>query len=479
MADFILVTHWTGGDVYPFIRFGKLLTEEGHQVTILTHCVYEGKAKDAGLTFLPVDTAEEYKNLNRDLSMLTDPIGRKDEYLRFHSLYHGKERLLREVGLIEKVMTPESIIIARHRSSISGLLAAEKHHLRYASMILAPNYFSHMELHDELFGEAFCEEINAAREVLDLPPITDWKDWTYSPKTILCGWPDWYSERDETWADSAVPIGYIPDPAQKEASAALADQKDNAGGRAEQNQDDAAADLAIPENLFGTETEIGSFLKEAERKNVKTAIVTGGSSRMVSKDFYSTAIRSCILAGVSTIAVTPYEEFIPEDLPDSVLCVHSAPIRDIMKKVDIVIHHGGMGTISEAIDAAIPQVILPHLTDGPDNADRLTALGIASKFPPKMWDPEKIAESIRKWLFEEDRSICIRYQKMNQDTYAAKPWKDVLSHLVPYELPKQKEKRAAVRKDEASSRKEEVLKKQVSREMLLKLMKKKQESKGN
>ncbi|MBO7564192.1 MAG: glycosyltransferase family 1 protein [Clostridiales bacterium] len=457
MANFILVTHWTGGDVYPFIRLGKLLRIEGHDVTILTHCVYEEKAKAAGLRFLPVDTMEEYKDLNRDLSMLADPIGRKDEYLRFHSLYHGKERLLREVGLIEKVMTPESIIIARHRSSISGLLAAEKHHLRYASMILAPNYFSHMELHDELFGDAFCEEINAAREVLGLPPITDWKDWTYSPKTILCGWPDWYSERDETWADSAVPIGYIPDPAQKEASAALADQED----------------------LFGTETEIGSFLKEAERENVKTAIVTGGSSRMVSKDFYSTAIRSCILAGVSTIAVTPYDEFIPEDLPDSVLCVHSAPIRDIMKKVDIVVHHGGMGTISEAIDAAIPQVILPHLTDGPDNADRLAALGIASKFPPKMWDPEKIAESIRRWLFEEDRSICIRYQNMNQDTYAAKPWKDVLSHLVPYELPEQREKRAAVRKDETSSRKEEVLKKQVSREMLLKLMKKKQESKGN
>ena len=456
MADFILVTHWTGGDVYPFIRLGKLLRKEGHDVTILTHCVYEEKAKAAGLRFLPVDTAEEYKDLNRDLSMLTDPIGRKDDYLRFHRLYHGKERLLREVSLIEKVLTPESIIIARHRSSISGLLAAEIHHLRYASMILAPNYFSHMELHDELFGDAFCEEINAAREVLHLPPITDWKDWTYSPKTILCGWPDWYSERDETWADSAVPIGYIPDPAQKEAAATLADQED----------------------LFGTGTEIGSFLKEAERKNVKTAIVTGGSSRMVSKDFYSTAIRSCILAGVSTIAVTPYDEFIPEDLPDSVLCVHSAPIRDIMKKVDIVVHHGGMGTISEAIDAAIPQVILPHLTDGPDNADRLAALGIASKFPPKMWDPEKIAESIRKRLFE-DRSICIRYQKMNQDTYAAKPWKDVLSHLVPYELPEQKEKHAATRKDETASRKEEILKKQVSREMLLKLMKKKQESKGN
>ena len=105
MANVILVTHWTGGDVYPFIRLGKLLRIEGHDVTILTHCVYEEKAKAAGLRFLPVDTMEEYKDLNRDLSMLADPIGRKDEYLRFHSLYHGKERLLREVGLIEKVMT--------------------------------------------------------------------------------------------------------------------------------------------------------------------------------------------------------------------------------------------------------------------------------------------------------------------------------------------------------------------------------------
>lgn len=438
MADFILVTHWTGGDVYPFIRLGKLLRKEGHEVTILTHCVYEEKAKAAGLRFLPVDTAEEYKDLNRDLSMLTDPIGRKDDYLRFHSLYHGKERLLREVSLIEKVLTPESIIIARHRSSISGLLAAEIHHLRYASMILAPNFFSHMELHDELFGDAFCEEINGARAVLGLPPITDWKDWTYSPKTILCGWPDWYSKPDETWAESAVPVGFIPDP----------DIKDN----------------------FEFGETIGSFLKEAERNNRRTAIVTGGSSRMVSRDFYMTAIRSCILADVSTIAVTPYDEFIPEDIPDTVLCVRHAPLRDIMEKVDIVVHHGGMGTISEAIDAAIPQVILPHLTDGPDNADRLASLGIATKFPPKMWEPDLIAESIRKWLSEDKEDLCIKFRDMNQDTYASKPWKDVLEHLVPYELPAQKEKRVIVPKENAP-------KKQVSREMLLKIMKKKQESK--
>ena len=438
MSDYILVTHWTGGDVYPFIRLGKMLVKAGHKVTLFTHCVYEEKARNEGLGFVALDDMDEYEQMSRDLAMLADPIGHKDDYVGFHTRYHGKERLLREVDLIEKACTSDSIIIARFRSSISGLLTAEKNHLRYASMILAPNYFSHMELHNEMFGVAFCEEINLAREVLNLPPISDWKDWLYSPKTILCGWPDWYAKRDETWAEGATPIGFLEDPDQN--------------------------------NEIELDSDIVSFLEKAERMNRKTAIVTGGSSRMVSRDFYRTAIHSCILAGVYTIAVTPYDEYIPEDLPDTVLCVRHAPLRYLMNKVDLVVHHGGMGTINEAIDAAVAQIVLPHLTDGPDNADRLAVLGIAAKFPPKLWEPERIAQSITEQLSEEKHELCHRFKKMNQDTYTSKLWEKALLQLEPYELPPQKAKTVQIEKPETP-------RKQVPREMLLKLMRKKQESK--
>jgi len=438
MSDYILVTHWTGGDVYPFIRLGKKLVKAGHKVTLFTHCVYEEKARNEGLDFVALDDAEEYEQMNRDLAMLADPIGHKEDYVGFHSRYHGKERLLREVRLIEKCCTEDSKIIARFRSSISGLLVAEKNHLRYASMILAPNYFSHMELHNELFGDAFCEEINQARQELKLPPISDWKNWLYSPKTILCGWPEWYAKRDETWADGAAPIGFLEDP--------------------DQNKE---AEL---------DSDIVSFLADAERMNRKTAIVTGGSSRMVSKDFYRTAIRSCILAGVYTIAVTPYDEYIPENLPDTIKCVRHAPLRYLMKKVDLVIHHGGMGTINEAIDAAIPQIVMPHLTDGPDNADRLAALGIATKFAPKLWDAERIAQSIMEQLQDDKRELCNRFRDMNQETYSSNLWEKVLAEIEPYVLPLQKERVSRTEKRDSS-------RKQVSREMLLKIMRKKQENK--
>ena len=217
--------------------------------------------------------------------------------------------------------------------------------------------------------------------------------------------------------------------------------------------------------------EICDFLAEAAQNNKKTVIVTGGSSRMVSRDFYNTAIKACAMSGVYTIALTPYDEYVPKEIPKNVICVRTAPLRCLMKKVDLVIHHGGMSTINEAVDAAVSQIVLPHLTDGPDNADRLEALGIAAKFPPKLWDPALIAKSITEQLEDRNRDICLKYKDLNANIYSEKPWKAVLADLKPYELPPQKAKKPVVTASAAP-------KAQVSKEMLLKLLKKKQENKG-
>jgi len=38
MANVVMTTHWTGGDVYPFIRIGSALNQRyGHKVTLVTH----------------------------------------------------------------------------------------------------------------------------------------------------------------------------------------------------------------------------------------------------------------------------------------------------------------------------------------------------------------------------------------------------------------------------------------------------------
>lgn len=437
MADIVLITHWTGGDVYPFIRMGRLLYKEGHKVTLFTHCVYEQKATEAGLSFVAIDTPEEYENISNDLHMLSDPIGNKEDYLRFHLTYHGCEQLLREVKLIEKVCSEDSIIIARYRSSISGQLVAEKNKLRFAPLILAPNYFSHMELHDQMFGSEFRREINRARDELQLEPITGWKAWLNSPNHILCGWPDWYAQPDETWPQSACHIGFLEE---------TDDGKDNSNAQAEL---------------------LSAYLEEAREKGKKIAIITGGSSRMVSGAFYLAAIEACVKAELFGILVTPYEEYVPENLPEEVKWVRHVELRELMKHVDIILHHGGMGTINEAIDAAIPQIVLPHLTDGPDNADRLVRLGVARKFPSKKWDALQIAEELRKALRDDTQNVCKKYQQLNLKTYEERRWNQVLGELKPYVFTRYSQQIIEVEEKHAFNGR-------YSREHLLDIIKKKQ-----
>jgi len=84
---------------------------------------------------------------------------------------------------------------------------------------------------------------------------------------------------------------------------------------------------------------------------------------------------------------------VPKPLPDNVKRFQKLSIRSLLPHVDAVIHHGGIGTTSEATAAGIPQLILPHLTDGPDNAHRLRGLGIAELLPPLRWKPHLLAQN--------------------------------------------------------------------------------------
>jgi len=59
----------------------------------------------------------------------------------------------------------------------------------------------------------------------------------------------------------------------------------------------------------------------------------------------------------------------------NILGVEKAPHRLIFKKAKGIIHHGGVGTMSEALLSGVPQLIMPFTTDQPFWAHRLHAKG--------------------------------------------------------------------------------------------------------
>lgn len=381
MADIILVTHWTGGDVFPIITLGNILVNRNHHVTILTHCYYKDIAHQHNLKFCAIDTPEEFEQMNNDLHMLANPVKDTQATIYFNKKYHGKDKLLHEVEKIKSICTrkKKTIIIGRHRSSVSSLLAAEVLGLPYASIVLAPNYLDHMNLHNEIFGENMTEEINKARQTLQLAPISDWKDWLYCPKKIFGIWPEWFAKPEENWPSSLVPIGFL--------------QKKH------HNSDD-----------------VNDILKPVIHSGKKIALITAGTSKMINPDFFKVAATACSKVNCKAILLLRHDELCPETLPGNIIRIKKADLGYLMTKANVIIHHGGIGTLSEAIMAGIPQIILPHLTDGPDNAFRIQNLGLGKLFPILRWDAAKIAETLDDMLFKNNyKNVALYSQKLKME----------------------------------------------------------------
>ena len=68
-----------------------------------------------------------------------------------------------------------------------------------------------------------------------------------------------------------------------------------------------------------------------------------------------------------------------QDLPAGWRVVHAAPHALLFPRVAAVIHHGGAGTIANALRAGVPQVILPLILDQYQHAHHLHRAGLAPR----------------------------------------------------------------------------------------------------
>jgi MGT family glycosyltransferase len=85
------------------------------------------------------------------------------------------------------------------------------------------------------------------------------------------------------------------------------------------------------------------------------------------------------------------------DAPDAVTVVRSAPHRQVLAHADVLVTHGGHGTVMKGLIAGVPIVCMPTGRDQPDNAARLIHRGAGVKISKKA-SPAKIAATVQQVL---------------------------------------------------------------------------------
>lgn len=179
---------------------------------------------------------------------------------------------------------------------------------------------------DQILGKP----INRLRVRLGLPSVKRlMHQWWLSPDAVVAMYPDWFAPATK---------GFLP-------------------------------------QLHHTGFPLQDFSEVSfEAPSDQPVVFTGGTANRHSRAFFDGAKNACVKLGVPGILLASHEECFPTDLPDGVRPMHYAPLGKLLPHCRAIVHHGGIGTTSQALACGVPQLIRPMAFDQFDNAAKVCAL---------------------------------------------------------------------------------------------------------
>jgi UDP:flavonoid glycosyltransferase YjiC (YdhE family) len=130
--------------------------------------------------------------------------------------------------------------------------------------------------------------------------------------------------------------------------------------------------FAVASEGEGLEPALDRFLSDGEPPVV---VGLGSSIKTLGHEVYRNVALACRAGGSRALLVGARPDA-AEGLP-GVMAVPSAPFHLLFPRASAVVHHGGIGTLAEALRSGRPAAVVPFANDQHDNARRARALGVS------------------------------------------------------------------------------------------------------
>jgi len=380
----LLAVLGTHGDVLPFIALGSALAGRGHEVLLNAPAPFERHAIAAGLSFHPLGTQADFDRLVREPD-LWHP--RRGARLAFR---YALDRVSEIYRWIEAHRT-ESCVVVASSSAFGARIAQDRLGIPLVTLHVLPLLVESRFAPPRLPGlplpaflparfrdwigrgaykyaiEPFAlPRLNAFRASLGLSPVRRLAHWWNSPTRMLLMFPAWFAPPQPDWPEQAVQLGFP-----------IADGFGDA----------ASLSREVTDFLDGGEPPLA---------------FTYGSGMRQGRHFFETAVGICRRLGRRGILLAPQGGQVGPDLPAHVLHVPYAPFGTLLPRCAALIHHGGIGTVAQAMAAGIPQLIVPVAFDHFDEARRLQRLNLGRALSRKRFTPARAARRVKRLLADPE-----------------------------------------------------------------------------
>jgi rhamnosyltransferase subunit B len=105
-------------------------------------------------------------------------------------------------------------------------------------------------------------------------------------------------------------------------------------------------------------------------------VFTPGTSVSKVDQFLEGAAACCTELDRPGIILSPFLNTTARPLTPRLLHVAHVELDLLLERCSLIVHHGGVGTTARALQAGIPQLIVPSVFDQPDNGRRVERLGV-------------------------------------------------------------------------------------------------------
>jgi rhamnosyltransferase subunit B len=375
----LLPTIGSAGDVHPFIGLGLALRARGHRATILTNPLFQPLIEQQGLGFLPVGTVKDAEEAMADPDLWHSRKG--FEVVAQRVIVPAIAQIYR---LIEASAGADTVVAASG-ISFGARVAQDKHGIPTATVHLQPAIIRSL-IDQGMFGNVrisasqpmwfkrtvfrlvdwaaidrnLKRPLNDLRATLGLRPIDRvLHRWIHSPRCVIGFFPEWFAAPQRDWPPHTHLVGFP--------------LWDGGGGHA-----------PVPQEAL-------DFLEAGEAP----IICTPGSAAASMQRYFLEAVETARKLGARAMLVTNFPAQLPRALPRGVRAFGYLPFSEVLPRASLLVYHGGIGTLAQAIKAGIPQLVVPSGHDQFDNGWRIEQLGLGRSIAQTRFRAARAADAIR------------------------------------------------------------------------------------
>ncbi len=371
------------GDVNPLLAIARQLKLAGHDVLFLAAERYLPLAQRAGLATKSLVSEAQFQRLAGNPQLWHPRHGAR---LIFHeAVSHFLEN---HYDWLEKNCDPGRTTLVSHVLDFAGRIYRDAHpETKFVSVLPAPALLRSTHTPPRLssfFWERwyppswlpffyYCADqwidrvgagpINALRKRLGLLPVTRiLHHWWWSPDLVLCLFPEWYSIDARDLLPQMRLVGFP-----------LAD----------------SADVVAPEVTARLTVLWDTLAGE------RPLVFAPGTAHEHAANFLKSAARACAELQSPGVLISSNSSQFPDLLPPRVVAANYLPFSQLLPGAAAIVHHGGVGTTSQALRAGIPQIVLPMAFDQFDNAERVAKLGCGSWLPMRKQNASQLISHLK------------------------------------------------------------------------------------